>query len=109
MPKIPSIHITDLAAAMAPNIQQRIIGIRPGEKLHEVMCPADDSHLTIEFEDHFVLGPTISFHARDNNFDLNALEEEGCLVEHGFEYSSGSNPHFLSVDEILEVNHLSGM
>ena len=109
VPKIPSIHITDLAAAMAPNIQQRIIGIRPGEKLHEVMCPADDSHLTIEFEDHFVLGPTISFHARDNNFDLNALEEEGRLVEHGFEYSSGSNPHFLSVDEILEFNHLSGM
>jgi UDP-N-acetylglucosamine 4,6-dehydratase len=61
VPKLPSMKITELAKAMAPDLNQKIIGIRPGEKLHEVMCPADDSHLTLEFHDHFVIQPTISF------------------------------------------------
>jgi len=61
VPKIPSVRITDLTEAMAPGKPTRIIGIRPGEKLHEIMCPRDDSHLTVEFEDHFVIRPTISF------------------------------------------------
>src|ERR1700688_261723 len=61
VPKIPSIKIVDLATAMAPQLPQRIVGIRPGEKLHEIMCPADDSHLTLEFADHFVIKPTITF------------------------------------------------
>ena len=55
IPKLPSIRVTDLAKAMAPNIEQKIIGIRPGEKLHEALCPADDSHLTLEFHDHYVI------------------------------------------------------
>ncbi|WP_351125125.1 polysaccharide biosynthesis protein, partial [Shewanella sp. T24-MNA-CIBAN-0130] len=54
VPKIPSVNIIDLAKAYAPNLELKFIGIRPGEKLHEVMCPADDSHLTIEFSDHYV-------------------------------------------------------
>ncbi|MFP5429330.1 MAG: polysaccharide biosynthesis protein, partial [Gammaproteobacteria bacterium] len=49
VPKIPSVRITDLAEAMAPGMAHKVIGIRPGEKLHEVMCPVDDSHLTLEF------------------------------------------------------------
>ena len=61
IPKIPSIKITDLATAIAPNLSHKIIGIRPGEKLHEIMCPADDSHLTLEFDDHFIIKPTIQF------------------------------------------------
>ena len=52
VPKIPSVKITDLASSIAPDLPHKIIGIRPGEKLHEIMCPADDSHLTIEFGDH---------------------------------------------------------
>src|SRR3954469_25406910 len=59
VPKIPSVRVTELARAMAPGKPHRIIGIRPGEKLHEVMCPSDDSHLTIEFDKHFVIQPTI--------------------------------------------------
>ena len=54
IPKIPSMRLTDLAAVIAPGIPTRIVGIRPGEKLHEVMCPSDDSHLTLEFHDHYV-------------------------------------------------------
>ena len=57
VPKIASIRITELAEAMAPNLPIKIIGIRPGEKIHEIMCPADDSHLTVEFDDHFVITP----------------------------------------------------
>src|SRR5205814_8658227 len=61
VPKIPSVRVVDLATAMAPNLPHRIIGIRPGEKLHEVMCPADDSHLTLDFPQHYVIKPAIQF------------------------------------------------
>jgi UDP-N-acetylglucosamine 4,6-dehydratase len=61
IPKIPSMYVTELAKAMAPNLNHKIVGIRPGEKLHEIMCPADDSHLTLEFDDHYVIRPSIQF------------------------------------------------
>ena len=108
VPKIPSVRITDLAKAMAPNIPQKMIGIRPGEKLHEIMCPSDDSHLTLQFEDHFVLMPTIQF-ATQNDFSVNKLGEKGILVDQGFEYNSGSNSHFLNVDEIVDLNRIAGV
>jgi len=104
VPKIPSIRVTDLAAAIAPTLKQRVIGIRPGEKLHEIMCPADDSHLTLEFDDHFVLRPTIKFHHSDLDYTTNAIGEKGRVVAQGFEYNSGTNPHFLSVEEIRAFN-----
>ncbi len=104
VPKIPSIRIADLAKAMAPDIPARVVGIRPGEKLHEVMCPADDSHLTIEFDDHYVICPAITFFSRSNDFGVNALEEKGNPVEQGFEYHSGGNPEFLTVEQIRAVH-----
>ncbi|PKP77938.1 MAG: UDP-N-acetylglucosamine 4,6-dehydratase (inverting) [Alphaproteobacteria bacterium HGW-Alphaproteobacteria-3] len=104
VPKIPSVRITDLAAAMAPDLRHEVIGIRPGEKLHETMCPADDSHLTVEFSDHFVIRPTIKFFRGDIDYLTNNLEERGETVAQGFEYSSGTNPHFLNVDEIKTYN-----
>lgn len=102
VPKIPSVRITDLATSMAPDLEQRVIGIRPGEKLHEIMCPQDDSHLTIEFDDHYVITPSIRFTSRSNCFSPNALNEKGKKVEQGFEYNSGTNPDFLSVDDLRE-------
>jgi len=108
VPKIPSVRVIDLATAMAPDLEQKIIGIRPGEKIHEIMCPADDSHLTIEFEDHFVIQPTIRFHHEDVNYEKNCINEKGSPVEQGFVYDSGSNPHYLSIDEIREFNRVSG-
>ena len=104
VPKIPSIRVTDLAAAIAPALKQRVIGIRPGEKLHEIMCPSDDSHLTLEFSDHYVLRPTIKFHHADIDYTTNALGETGTAVPVGFEYNSGNNPRFLSPAEIVEFN-----
>jgi UDP-N-acetylglucosamine 4,6-dehydratase len=108
VPKIPSVNVVDLATAMAPGLEQKIVGIRPGEKLHETMCPADDSHLTLEFEHHFVIKPTIQF-ATDNDFSISRLGEIGTPVPHGFEYHSGKNSHFLSIDEILAFNHLASV
>ena len=102
VPKIPSARIVDMAKAMAPDMPYKIIGIRPGEKLHEIMCPADDSHLTLEFDDHYVIRPTITFRG-NNDFSMDAEGAKGVSVEPGFEYNSGSNPRFLSVDEIREI------
>ena len=109
VPKIPSIRVTDLAKAMAPDLPVKIIGIRPGEKLHEVMCPADDSHLTLEFDDHFVIQPTIPFSAspNNNNFAINAIGEKGREVDLGFEYQSGKNDHFLTPEQIVEFNRVA--
>ena len=102
IPKIPSTKITDLALAIAPNLPQKLVGIRPGEKLHEIMCPKDDSHLTIEFDDHYVIQPSISF-SRVINYLCNDNQENGQKVEQGFEYNSGNNPHFLNIEEIKEL------
>jgi UDP-N-acetylglucosamine 4,6-dehydratase/5-epimerase len=104
VPKIPSVRITDLAKAMAPELPQEIVGIRPGEKLHEVMCPADDSYHTFEFKDYYVITPSISFFARNNDFSTNALGESATLVEPGFEYNSLNNQSFLSIPELQAMN-----
>ena len=103
VPKIPSMRILDLVESLAPGVRTRIIGIRPGEKVHEIMCPADDSHLTLEFTDHFVIRPTIRFSV-ESDYSVNALGEIGTPVGSDFEYSSGSNPQFLSVEELRRMN-----
>lgn len=104
VPKIPSMRVVDLAEAMAPGMPTKIIGIRPGEKMHEIMCPKDDSHLTIEFDDGFVIGPTITFHDYEIDFMRNAIGDVGKPVEDGFEYNSGTNSHFLTVEELRAYN-----
>jgi len=102
VPKIPSSRITDLAQAMAPHLPMNCIGIRPGEKLHEVMVPRDDAHLTLEFDQHFVIQPTIDFSQRAD-FSTSANGEKGKPVADGFEYESYSNPHYLTIDELKEL------
>ncbi len=104
VPKIPSIKITELALSMAPNLPHKEVGIRPGEKLHEVMCPSELSYQTYEYEDHFVIAPSISFSSRSNDFTVNAIGEKGTLVSEGFEYNSLDNPDYLALDEIAEFN-----
>ena len=104
VPKIPSVKIIDLANAMAPSLNIKIIGIRPGEKIHEVMCPSDDSHLTIEFDDYYVISPSITFFSRPNDFTKNAINEIGIKVAQGFEYNSGNNKHFLNFEQIRNYN-----
>jgi UDP-N-acetylglucosamine 4,6-dehydratase len=109
VPKIPSVRIVDLATAMAPKLARKVVGIRPGEKIHEVMCPADDSHLTLEFADHYVIRPSITFAETDNTYTPNALGESGKPTPEGFEYNSGLNQRFLTGPEILEFNRLAGV
>lgn len=104
VPKIPSIRITDLAKAMAPTLPIKIVGIRPGEKLHEMMCPGDMSFHTYEFKDHYVIAPAIKFFHRSNDFTTNALGEQGYPVDQTFEYVSDKNTHFLTIDEICQFN-----
>jgi UDP-N-acetylglucosamine 4,6-dehydratase len=107
VPRIPSVRIVDLVEAYAPGIATRIVGIRPGEKLHEVMCPADDSHLTIEFKDHYVIRPSIKFYDKDIDYRTDGLGDVGKAVEQGYEYNSGNNPHFLSIKEIRDFDRLA--
>ena len=104
IPKIPSVRIVDLAKAYAPDTPIKEVGIRPGEKLHEIMCPTDDSYHTYEYPDHYVIAPSIKFYHDEIGFDENKLGESGQLVETGFEYHSGTNPHFLDIHEIKHFN-----
>lgn len=102
IPKIPSMKMVDLAKTMAPHLGVKIIGIRPGEKMHEVMVPKDDSHLTLEFHDHFVIQPTILF-TQHNDFTCNVLGEKGVPVKQGFEYSSETNTQWLDAKGLMEM------
>ncbi len=102
VPKIPSIRIVELARAMAPKLAQKIVGIRPGEKLHEVMCPNEDSVNTIEFTDHFVITPSIRFIVTAD-YRKNGLGETGQPVQQGFEYNSANNPHFIEPAELTQL------
>jgi len=102
IPKIPSAKIVDLAEAMAPNLRYEIVGIRPGEKLHEVMCPEDDAFLTIEFKDHYVIKPSISFSSRVMDYSIDRLGDKGKSVPTNFVYRSDINNHFLSVNELKD-------
>jgi len=102
IPKIPSMKMVDLAKSMAPQLGVKIIGIRPGEKMHEVMVPKDDSHLTLEFHDHYVIQPSILFTQR-NDFTCNALGEKGTPVKYGFEYSSETNTQWLDAKGLMEM------
>lgn len=109
VPKIPSANIMDLAKAMAPDMPTKIIGIRPGEKIDEVMCPTDDSHLTLEFNDHYVIQPSIQFHHADIDYSVNNCGEKGKSVETGAAYDSGTNNEFLTTEELIEFNLESGI
>ena len=103
VPKIPSVKMTDLAEAIKPGVSVHEIGIRPGEKLHEKMCPRDDSYRTLEFDDHYVIAPSITFYEGSINFEMNNLGEKGNAVEQGFSYDSGTNNWFLTIEETIKL------
>ncbi|QCI29086.1 UDP-N-acetylglucosamine 4,6-dehydratase (inverting) [Caminibacter pacificus] len=100
VPKIPSMKIVDLAKALCPECELKIVGIRPGEKLHEVMITRDDR--CVEFDDHYVIVPTINFNFRAD-YTKNNLGEVGKEKDIGFEYSSGTNDWWLTKEEFLEL------
>ena len=104
VPKIPSIRITDLAKAMAPELKLKYVGIRAGEKLHEMMCPNESHYLTLDFKDHFVIFPSPEYFDKKVSFTKNLKGEKGYKVDTNFEYSSNTNEKFLSVKEIAVLN-----
>lgn len=103
VPKIPSVRITDLARAMAPDLPQHIIGIRPGEKLHELMISSDDSFHTYEFADHYVIAPSITFIVK-HGYESNEVGETGVLTPEGFYFASDNNPRFLDIAELQALD-----
>ena len=104
VPKSPSIKIVDLVKALDQNIKYHIIGIRPGEKLHEILCPEDSAKDTIEYKDYYLIRPSIDFsRGKTNNYKINKNNEKGKIVKSNFVYSSDKNPHFLSIQEIKKI------
>ncbi len=104
VPKTPSIRIIDLVKALDKNIKHHIIGIRPGEKLHEVLCPEDSSRDTIEFKDYYLIRPSVDFtQGKSNNYKNSQNNEKGKIVKENFSYNSNTNSHFLSVDELKKL------
>lgn len=103
VPKIPSVRVVDLATSLASHLPQKVVGIRPGEKLHESMVPRDEARLTLEYSDHYIIRPSIKFYT-DVDHSVDGAGERGQPVADGFEYNSGTNPHFLGVDQITKLN-----
>ena len=97
VPRIPSTKIVDLATAIAPDAEQQVIGIRPGEKLHEEMISANDAHRTLAHPEHFVILPVMK------RWDEVDGADSGDAVSDAFAYQSDSNDWFLSVEEIREL------
>lgn len=94
VPKLPSSTLSEIVEVIAPEAEQKIIGIRPGEKMHELLIPQDEAHLTLEYEDHYIIQPTLPFWG-------NRLENSGGLpCQPGFYYASNNNPWSLSSSEI---------
>jgi len=99
VPKIPSMKVVDLARAIAADCDTNIVGIRPGEKLHEVMVPEDDAHHTLEYDDHYAILPT--FHDWDTQKYIQKNGGKPC--PEGFRYSSDTNEAWLSVEALREM------
>ena len=93
--KIPSMKVTDLATAVAPEAVQKVVGIRPGEKLHEQMIGPEDSYYTYEYDQHFKILPAI------HNWDTTSERiKNGVKVPEGFEYASNTNAEWMSIEQL---------
>lgn len=102
VPRIPSYRITDVAEAIAPEAETEVVGIRPGEKLHEEMITETDALSTIEFDDYFAILPSYRIWD-DEEFRTQSGPTEGRWCEMGFSYNSGENKDFLTVEELRQL------
>ena len=100
VPKLPTIYIKDIIKALNKNY--KIVGIRPGEKLHEVLCSREESHLTLEFKDHYIIQPSY-WEKNNKNYKTNKMGEKGKNVLSTFEYSSLLNEEVLSLNQIKNL------
>jgi UDP-N-acetylglucosamine 4,6-dehydratase/5-epimerase len=99
VPKIPSYRICDVATAIAPEAKQEVVGIRPGEKIHEEMITSSDSLNTVDMGDYYAILPV----SADYSLDDYCSRRNAKPVEPGFAYNSGTNPDFLTVDQLREL------
>ncbi|MEO0419275.1 MAG: UDP-N-acetylglucosamine 4,6-dehydratase (inverting) [Pseudomonadota bacterium] len=99
VPKIPSYRIGDVATAIAPEAKQKVVGIRPGEKIHEEMITASDSFNTVDMGAYFAILPV----SGDYSVDEYCRAHGGRRVEPGFAYNSGTNPDFLTVEQLQDL------
>ena len=102
IPKIPSYRILDVAKAIAPDAKLKIIGIRPGEKLHEEMITETDSLNCVEFKNHYVILPSMPLWD-EVKFIKESYHESGKKCDFGFSYNSGTNANFLTVEELKKL------
>jgi len=98
VPKIPSMRMIELATLLAPDIPQKIIGIRPGEKLHEIMVPEDDGRSTLEISDRYMILPSFQGWSRDRFVQNGAVP-----VPDGFAYASNTNPERLDARGLQQI------
>jgi UDP-N-acetylglucosamine 4,6-dehydratase (inverting) len=99
VPKIPSYRIMDLAEAIAPDCERRIVGIRPGEKVHEEMITSSDSYNTVDLDGYFAILSSSGEHSTDQYLE----QRGGARVKPGFSYNSGTNERFLTIDELRDL------
>jgi UDP-N-acetylglucosamine 4,6-dehydratase len=105
IPKMPSVKIIDIVKSLGKNMKFHIIGIRPGEKIHETLCPCESSRETIEFKDYFVIRPSSDFSKNKSfNYTISKSGKKGKIVKENFVYSSDNNQFFLKPDEIKKIN-----
>jgi UDP-N-acetylglucosamine 4,6-dehydratase len=104
IPKIPSIRIVDLAKSLDDRVRIKVIGIRPGEKIHESLCSSEESDYLLEFKDHFSLAPQSLINFKISNYKKNSLNEVGKKVPKDYSYTSQNNPDFLSLKQIRKLN-----
>jgi UDP-N-acetylglucosamine 4,6-dehydratase len=102
VPKVPSCRITDIAHAIGPDCEHRIVGIRPGEKIHEELITASDSYTTLDLGRYYAILPRTGDHTVERYGELSGAQP----VKPGFAYNSGTNPDFLSVKQLRELIRL---
>jgi UDP-N-acetylglucosamine 4,6-dehydratase len=104
VPKIPSMKIVDVAKTLAPDLPQTVVGIRPGEKLHELMVTTDDARSTLELEDRYIIEPTLTFWS-----NAHLTGNGASLVAGDFEYASNINSEWLDGEHLLALIGQSGI
>lgn len=99
VPKIPSMNIVDVAKAVAPECRTKVIGIRPGEKLHEIMITPDDSYYTVEFDSYYAIQPAANWWNQESYI----AETGGRRVAEGFQYSSDRNEQWMTPEDLIQI------
>lgn len=103
VPKIPSAKLMDIVNALSENAKTKVVGVRPGEKIHEILCSKEMSDYTLEFKNYYLIKPNINFFDGNLNYMISKNGEKGKKIKKDFEYSSDKNPIFLTANQIRKL------